>query len=306
VNSIYFRVVRTMPELPEVETTRRGIEPHVKNHCIEAVDIYCKKLRYPIPQNLSKNLVGNSFVEVTRRGKYLLLVSNTGTLMIHLGMSGNLLLVDAGTALKKHDHLDISLKNGLCLRYHDPRRFGMVLWVATALWRHRLLKDLGPEPLPELSEKQFMNTQMIDAKCAEYFFRDVFNAEYLYQTSRGRRVSIKQFIMDSHVVVGVGNIYASEALFIAGIHPGRAAGRVAQLRYQRLAAAIKQVLSDAIKSGGTTLRDFYHGKDGRPGYFQQKLHVYGRQSQPCYVCQRPIKLLRQGQRSSYYCPTCQR
>jgi len=294
-----------MPELPEVETTRRGIEPHVKNHCVEAVEIYCKKLRYPIPQNLAAKLVGTSFVEVARRGKYLLLISSAGTLMIHLGMSGNLLLVDVGAAINKHDHLDISLENGLCLRYHDPRRFGMVLWVSTELWRHRLLKTLGPEPLPKLSVKQFSNRQAIDVKSAQHFTRDTFSAEYLYQKSRGRRISVKQFIMDSHIVVGVGNIYASEALFMAGIHPGRAAGRVAQARYQCLVEAIKKVLSDAVQSGGTTLRDFYHGKDRQPGYFQQKLNVYGRQNLPCSVCQHPIKLLRQGQRSSFYCSVCQ-
>jgi formamidopyrimidine-DNA glycosylase len=217
---------------------------------------------------------------VGRRAKYLLLETERGTLMVHLGMSGSLRIMPADTPPLYHDHIDIVLDNELCLRYHDPRRFGSFHWLQSL--QHPLLDHLGPEPLS-----------------------DSFSGAYLYERSRRRRIPVKQFIMDGKVVVGVGNIYANEALFMAGIHPARAAGRIAEARYDILAGTIKQVLADAIEQGGTTLRDFVGG-DGSPGYFAQQLRVYGREGQPCRVCRTPLKEIRQGGRSTILCPRCQR
>lgn len=271
-----------MPELPEVETTRRGIASHITKHPIKRVIVRQRQLRWPIPANLNKILVGQKIDNVERRGKYLLLNTQTGTLIIHLGMSGSLRVVSYGTPVEKHDHVDILFANDTLLRYRDPRRFGAILWTSRDAMQHKLLKGLGVEPLAK-----------------------DFTGDYLYRVSRNRKLAIKQFIMDAHIVVGIGNIYANEALFLSGIRPTIAAKRLSQARIQKLVSAIKQVLKNAIKDGGTTLRDFTRG-DGRPGYFRQKLNVYDLAGQACPKCKTPIKLIRQGQRASYYCPHCQR
>ncbi len=270
-----------MPELPEVETTLRGIEPHLLNQRIARIIVRDPRLRWPVPDEVSK-AEGQTFVRLERRGKYLLLWLQQGGLIIHLGMSGSLRIVQHPTAPEKHDHVDVELANGVCLRFNDPRRFGAFLWVDEDMHSHELLRDLGPEPL---SGK--------------------FTADYLYKQSRNRRVAIKNFIMNGHVVVGVGNIYASEALFMAGIHPKRAAGRVSRQRYEGLVAAICDVLDRAIRRGGTTLRDFVNS-DGAPGYFAQELLVYDRAGKDCFQCGATIKQKVIGQRSSFYCPACQR
>ncbi len=271
-----------MPELPEVETTRNGIAPHVEGKVIDALVLRRQKLRYPVPQTLLVDLPGQMISTVGRRGKYLLLHVETGTVMVHLGMSGSLRLVDANVPAEKHDHIDIVFEGGKVLRLHDPRRFGSVLWIEGDPLEHKLLVNLGPEPLS-----------------------GVFDTEYLYQRSRKRRQAIKPFLMDSHTVVGVGNIYASEALFGAGVRPQLAAGRLSRRRCEILVAEIKNILAQAIEQGGTTLRDFVDG-NGKPGYFQQQLRVYGREAEPCLCCGTAIKLLRLGQRASYYCRRCQR
>jgi formamidopyrimidine-DNA glycosylase len=270
-----------MPELPEVETSRRGIEPHIVGTRIARVVIRNRSLRWPVSSSVDRNLVAKTIDSVTRRAKYLLINTEGGTAILHLGMSGSVFIVDRDTPAGIHDHVDIEFDSGKTLRFRDPRRFGSLHWSKEPL-QHKLLKSLGPEPL-----------------------EDEFDGEYLWTQSRGRRVSIKQFIMNAHVVVGVGNIYASEALYLAGINPRRAAGRVALQRYVALVAAIKEVLANAIKAGGTTLRDFYGG-DGEAGYFQQQLQAYGRQGEPCRRCNTPITAIVQGQRSSYYCKQCQR
>jgi formamidopyrimidine-DNA glycosylase len=270
-----------MPELPEVETSRRGIEPHIVGTRIARVVIRNRSLRWPVSSSVDRNLVDKTIDSVTRRAKYLLINTEGGTAILHLGMSGSVFIVDRDTPAGIHDHVDIEFDSGKTLRFRDPRRFGSLHWSKEPL-QHKLLKSLGPEPL-----------------------EDEFDGEYLWTQSRGRRVSIKQFIMNAHVVVGVGNIYASEALYLAGINPRRAAGRVALQRYVLLVAAIKEVLANAIKAGGTTLRDFYGG-DGEAGYFQQQLEAYGRQGEPCRRCNTPITAIVQGQRSSYYCKQCQR
>jgi len=272
-----------MPELPEVETTRRGIAPHVTGRRVEKVIVRQRRLRWPVPAALDRELPGQVIASVSRRAKYLLLGTDRGTVILHLGMSGNLRLVPAAEPPGKHDHVDIVLDDGRALRLRDPRRFGAVLWTRTDPAGHQLLRDLGPEPLDE----------------------DHFDGDYLFQRSRGRRQSVKTFLMDSHTVVGVGNIYANEALFMAGIRPGIAAGRISRPRYRRLAEAVVQVLGDAIAAGGTTLRDFL-ASDGRPGYFAQQLRVYGRAGLPCPVCGTPIRGTRLGQRSTFYCPQCQK
>jgi formamidopyrimidine-DNA glycosylase len=269
-----------MPELPEVETSCRGIEPHLTGEQILAVVVRDRRLRWPVSKGLEQRLAGEWIVSVTRRAKYLLINTSNGTAILHLGMSGSVRIVKSGTPAAVHDHVDIEMQNGVALRFRDPRRFGSLHWSADPL-AHRLLRDLGPEPLGEH-----------------------FSGEYLWQTSRGRRVSVKQFIMNAAVVVGVGNIYASEALFAAGIHPKRAAGRIALARYEKLAESIRTVLSKAIAAGGTTLQDFVGG-DGEAGYFQQQLNVYGRGGLPCRQCKTAITAIVQGQRASYYCKTCQ-
>ncbi len=269
-----------MPELPEVETTLRGIEPHLLNQRIAHIIVRDPRLRWPIPAEVQK-AEGQRLINLSRRGKYLLLQLEQGGLIIHLGMSGSLRILQEPLTPEKHDHVDIELENGVCLRFNDPRRFGAFLWVGGEMESHELLRDLGPEPL---------STE--------------FTTDYLYKRSRDRRVAIKNFIMNGHIVVGVGNIYASEALFMAGIHPQRAAGRVSRQRYEGLTAAIVDVLDRAIKQGGTTLRDFVNS-DGAPGYFAQELLVYDRAGSDCFQCGAAIRQKVIGQRSSYYCPACQ-
>ena len=270
-----------MPELPEVETTRRGIEPHCRNRTIERVRIHEPRLRWPVRPELVDNLREARITEVGRRAKYLLVETTRGTLILHLGMSGSLRVVPAGSERRKHDHIEICLDSGQCLRLHDPRRFGAALWAEPGQ-SHPLLERLGPEPL-----------------------EPAFDGDYLYRVSRGRRQAIKPFLMNNGIVVGVGNIYANEALFMAGIHPTRPAGRVGRERIHSLADAVRSVLAAAIEQGGTTLRDFLR-EDGQPGYFRQKLNVYEKAGEPCPRCQTPIRQRLIGQRSSYFCPGCQR
>ncbi|MEO0996340.1 MAG: bifunctional DNA-formamidopyrimidine glycosylase/DNA-(apurinic or apyrimidinic site) lyase [Pseudomonadota bacterium] len=269
-----------MPELPEVETTRRGIMPYARGQTIRAVTVREPRLRWPVPRELATQLSGATIRTVQRRAKYLVFRTSAGAMLLHLGMSGSLRIVDADTPIKKHDHLDIALGSGRLIRFHDPRRFGSV-HLTDDTDTHPLLASLGPEPLG-----------------------DAFDGNHLHAQSRGRRVAVKVFIMNARVVVGVGNIYASEALHLAGIHPRRAAGRIGPARYQRLADAIHETLTAAIAVGGTTLRDFYGG-DGEPGYFRQCLHVYERDGEPCRRCGGTVRREVLGQRASYYCPGCQ-
>lgn len=274
-----------MPELPEVETTRQGIKPYVVGQTIKQVLLRQTRLRWPIPEDLGQCLMGAEIKSVNRRAKYLLLevmrAKASGHLLIHLGMSGSLRVVDKDAVVAKHDHVDIVLSNGCALRYTDPRRFGAILWIDGKPEDHQLLVHLGPEPLTP-----------------------AFNGERLFQCSRKRKVPLKPFIMDSKVVVGVGNIYANEALFMAGIDPQRQAGSISRKRYQLLADCIQQVLSEAIRQGGTTLRDFVGG-DGKPGYFKQSLKVYGRGGQSCDSCGAILHEIRLGQRSTVFCRCCQ-
>lgn len=289
-----------MPELPEVETTRRGIAPHITGVRITGVDIRRPRLRWPIAAEIG--LLQQKFIhDVTRRGKYLLFEcgpatdgkssipsshspvkkSASGTMIIHLGMSGSLRICTDGMALRTHDHLLINFDSGKSLRLHDPRRFGCALWCDDDPLTHTLLQKLGPEPLSA-----------------------DFDGDYLFKQSRKRKVAIKNFIMNSHTVVGVGNIYVCESLHMSGIRPGRAAMRVTRAEYQQLSENIKTVLQQAIDMGGTTLRDFVNS-DGEPGYFAQNLLVYGRQDEPCRNCDTPVRNKVIGQRSSFYCPQCQ-
>lgn len=271
-----------MPELPEVETTRRGIEPHLLGRRIGAVTVRQPKLRWPIPIELPALLRGQRIERVERRAKYLLLPFPDGTLVLHLGMSGSLRIIAAAEPPMAHDHLDIALDSGRALRLTDPRRFGAALWIEGQVFAHPLLATLGPEPLS-----------------------DAFDGAYLFERARGRAASVKSFLMDGHIVVGVGNIYANEALFAAGIRPDRAAGRISLARYERLAAEVKRILAYAIERGGTTLRDFVGG-DGKPGYFQQELFAYGRGGEACKVCRTVLTEVRLGQRSTVFCRACQR
>ena len=270
-----------MPELPEVETTRAGIEPHLLNQQVAHVEIRQPRLRWPVDPRLPERLHKATITAVRRRGKYLLLHVPDGVLLIHLGMSGSLRITAADTPLRKHDHFLVTLASGRQMRLHDPRRFGAVLWWDQDPASHPLLASLGPEPLS-----------------------GEFSGDYLHATCHSRRTAIKQHIMNSKIVVGVGNIYASEALFLAGIHPNRQAGRVSRARCDKLADAIEQVLLAAIEQGGSTLRDFVR-EDGQPGYFKQYLNVYDREGQPCPNCQAPIRKRIIGQRSTYYCVHCQ-
>ncbi|QGU31938.1 bifunctional DNA-formamidopyrimidine glycosylase/DNA-(apurinic or apyrimidinic site) lyase [Thermochromatium tepidum] len=274
-----------MPELPEVETTARGIRPHLEGRRIVRLIVREPRLRRPIPPEMPERLAGQPIHSLRRRGKYLLIELAHGSLLVHLGMSGSLRLVAPESAPRMHDHLDLSLSDGGLLRFHDPRRFGIFLWIPqapeTALVQHPLLCRLGPEPLGEH-----------------------FDGEYLYRASRVRRITVKSFIMDAAVVVGVGNIYANESLFLAGIHPACACNQIDPAGYDRLAETIRLVLGAAIEQGGTTLRDFVN-ESGAPGYFAQSLRVYGRAGEPCRVCGTPIQQQRIGQRSSFYCPRCQ-
>lgn len=270
-----------MPELPEVETTRRGIAPHCEGQTITRVTVRNPSLRWPVPEDLAQRLEGQIIRSVDRRAKYLFLNLDGGTVIVHLGMSGSLRVITDDTPALTHDHVELGLASGITLRFNDPRRFGCWLWTEAAD-HHPLIASLGPEPLsPE------------------------FNGPMLYRLSRGKQSPVKSFIMDNHVVVGVGNIYANEALFKAGIHPKRKAGRISLDRYHRLAEAIRETLSAAILMGGTTLRDFVNS-DGKPGYFAQSLLVYGRTHEPCRECQTPLKEVRMNNRSTVYCPRCQR
>ncbi|MDX1626134.1 MAG: bifunctional DNA-formamidopyrimidine glycosylase/DNA-(apurinic or apyrimidinic site) lyase [Wenzhouxiangellaceae bacterium] len=270
-----------MPELPEVETTRRGLEPLVAGRVIERIDVRAPMLRWPVPRELA-GLAGETVSGLDRRGKWLLWRFGVGTLLWHLGMSGSFRGWQEPPPPGPHDHLDVVVRNGRVLRYTDPRRFGAVLWHAGEdAERHPRLAGLGPEPLS-----------------------DVFDGEHLWRLSRGRRIAVKPFVMDGSVVVGVGNIYATEALFRAGVHPKRAAGRIARDRYDRLAEAIRDVLARAIEVGGTSLRDFTVG-DGTPGYFGQELAVYGKAGQPCPACGAALKGEVIAQRATTWCPACQ-
>jgi formamidopyrimidine-DNA glycosylase len=270
-----------MPELPEVETTRCGIAPALVGQIIRQVVIRERRLRWPVPIGIEKQLHGQSVLQLRRRAKYLLLETQRGTALIHLGMSGSMRIAGPDEPLEKHDHFDIVSAGGDIVRFNDPRRFGSLLWAGTSPAAHPLLVDLGPEPLG-----------------------DDFTGAYLHDKSVGRKVPIKQHIMNSKVVAGVGNIYANEALFRAGIHPARAAGRIALPRMDRLAIEIRTVLRDAIRQGGTTLRD-YRGGDGKPGYFRQQLMVYERDGKACKRCRALLRRSVQGQRATYYCPSCQ-
>jgi formamidopyrimidine-DNA glycosylase len=270
-----------MPELPEVETTRRGIAPHIRGQRIRRVIIRQPKLRWPIPKELPSTLKGRKVLSVERRGKYLLLNFHNGTLIIHLGMSGSLRILTARAAPQKHDHFDLVLSSGLQLRLRDPRRFGAVLWTDQPAMDHPLLATLGPEPLNER-----------------------FDGDYLHAQGKGRKTTIKQLIMESKTVVGVGNIYANEALFRAAINPTRPCNRISRQRYHALADAIRKVLTEAIAQGGTTLKDFLK-EDGKPGYFAQSLLVYGKPGEPCTRCGRRIRSKTISQRTTYFCPGCQ-
>ncbi len=270
-----------MPELPEVETTRRGILPYIDQQTVAKVIVRQPKMRWLVPDEIH-DMEGELVQSVTRRGKYILLETAKGTTLIHLGMSGSLRVLDVGVEPEKHDHVDIIFANQKLIRLHDPRRFGAVLWTTKNPLKHKLIRSLGPEPLGE-----------------------DFNVDYLFQSSRGRKVSIKQFIMNGHVVVGVGNIYACESLFKARISPKTLAGKVSKARYKKLVLVIKEVLAAAIEQGGTTLKDFVQA-EGKPGYFQQQLNVYGRAGELCLICDSTVKQIKQGQRSTFYCGKCQR
>lgn len=273
-----------MPELPEVEVVRRGIVSHLEGRRIAGAQIRNPNLRWPVPPDLDQTLRGAEICQVARRGKYILLDCGKGTLILHLGMSGSLRLLSANANRppEKHDHADLVLDNGVILRLRDPRRFGAILWTECDLMKHALLAQLGPEPLSES-----------------------FTGKLLYRRTRGRRASIKEVLMNSRIVVGVGNIYANEALFRAGIAPTTAAGHLGATRCEKLVQEIKVTLDLAIKAGGSSLRDFVDS-DGKPGYFQQQYWVYGRAGKPCRRCQAVILQIRQGQRSSFYCPRCQK
>ena len=270
-----------MPELPEVETTCRGIRPHVEGRVLSALRVRNPRLRVPLPADLPPRVVGQVLRTVGRRAKYLLLNFDAGTVIVHLGMSGSLRVVRSDELAGAHDHVDFVF-GGEALRLRDPRRFGMVVWQAGEAAQHPLLARLGPEPLDE-----------------------AFDAASLHAVTRGLRAPIKHVLMDSHRVVGVGNIYASEALFMAGIHPALRADKLSKPRAQRLHAAIVSVLQRAVALGGSTLRDF-SSAEGQSGYFQLDAMVYGREGQPCRVCGTPIKSIRQGQRSTFFCQACQK
>ena len=270
-----------MPELPEVETVRRGLAPHLTGQVVTGVVVRQPRLRWPVPDELAAQLLGQIIQRVERRAKYLLLRTDAGTVILHLGMTGRLRLLPAATPLQKHDHVDLALASGHCLRFNDSRRFGALLWTAEPPERHSLLQALGPEP-----------------------FDATFSSIYLYQRAQGHTSTVKTFIMDNRIVVGVGNIYANEALFAAGISPLRPVDRLTEAECDRLVVAIREILTEAIRQGGTTLRDFIGG-DGEPGYFQQSLRVYGRHGLPCAACGQPIHRCRIGQRATYHCPRCQ-
>jgi formamidopyrimidine-DNA glycosylase len=272
-----------MPELPEVETTRRGIKDHIIGPVITEVRINNPRLRWPVPEGvLTTVLPGQKILAVSRRGKYLLLDCGNGHLILHLGMSGSLRILKQSVPAEKHEHIEILFNNGMVLRLRDPRRFGAALWTDQPPEKHSLLASLGPEPLD-----------------------DDFDGVYLFQQTRKRRCSIKNLIMNSHIVVGVGNIYASESLFQAGIRPSKPAARLTRKSCSRLVQAIKKILTQAIAAGGTTLRDFTDS-DGKAGYFSQRLFVYGREGKNCMLCGAAVRRSIIGQRSTFYCPYCQK
>lgn len=271
-----------MPELPEVETTRRGLEPLVLGATVTAVVVRNRALRLPVPHDLARTLDGRRIDALERRGKYLLFRAGDGTLIVHLGMSGRLWVVTPDTALAPHDHFDLALGNGNIVRFRDPRRFGLLLWQRGDPLAHKLLRDIGPEP-----------------------FSDDFNAAWLYGETRARSAAIKTALMDSHLVAGVGNIYASEALFRAGINPKLPARRLGPARCGALVQTVRATLAEAIEAGGSSLRDYVNSK-GEAGYFQNNFAVYGRTGKPCLTCATPIRELVLGQRSTFYCPRCQR
>ncbi|MHA6205914.1 bifunctional DNA-formamidopyrimidine glycosylase/DNA-(apurinic or apyrimidinic site) lyase [Dyella soli] len=275
-----------MPELPEVETTRRGIAPHLIGRRVTGVTLRRTDLRWPIPPQITELLPGQRIDAVERRAKYLLLHTAAGSALLHLGMTGVLRVLPPDALVGKHDHVDIALEATATeaprvLRFTDARRFGCLLWQPPGA-THELLAALGPEPLT-----------------------DDFDGDLLWRLSRGRRAAVKLFLMDNAIVVGVGNIYASEALFAAGIDPRKPAGDVSRARYARLAAEVKRILAWAIERGGTTLRDFIK-PDGAPGYFFRELQAYGREGEPCLACGTPIRQVVLGQRSTFWCPKCQR
>jgi formamidopyrimidine-DNA glycosylase len=271
-----------VPELPEVETTRRGLAPHVRGRRIAALKVYERRLRWPVAAGLPGKLAGQRIIATGRRAKYLLLSLESGTLLVHLGMSGNLRVLPASAPRVPHDHFDLVLDSGRALRFNDPRRFGSLSYTRGDPDAHPLLKNLAPEP-----------------------FDPAFDADYLWRITRGRRVAVKQLLMNSRLVVGVGNIYASEALYRARIRPRRQARSLTHIEAARLVRAVRAVLGQAIRAGGTTLRDYLRA-DGSPGYFRQRLYVYERAGLPCRRCGAKLRATRQGQRSTYYCPSCQR
>ena len=270
-----------MPELPEVETTRRGLAPHLEGQRVTRVVLRRADLRWPIPIEVQQLLPGQTILSVRRRAKYLLFDTAIGSALVHLGMSGTLRIASTDAPVRTHDHVDLLLDRGNLLRFNDPRRFGCLLWQAAGQ-THPLLQHLGPEPLSEH-----------------------FNADYLFSRSRHRRTPVKSWLMDQRLVVGVGNIYAAEALFVAGISPLRMAGKLSRKHCEVLAAAIKQILMQAIARGGTTLRDFL-APDGAPGYFEQELLVYGRDAQPCQRCNTPLQNVLISGRASVWCRRCQK
>lgn len=269
-----------MPELPEVEVSRMGIAPHLEGQTIDKIIVRQPQLRWPVPATV-QTAMGQEILSVTRRAKYLFINTAPGSIILHLGMSGKLRVIDQKAEVQKHDHLDICLSSGQCLRFNDARRFGACLWQGKDDAPDALLTHLGPEPLT-----------------------DEFDGDHLHKLSRNKQVAVKNFIMDNKVVVGVGNIYANESLYLAGIDPRRAAGRVSQKRYLELGKIIKQVLVRAIEQGGTTLKDFTRA-DGSPGYFAQELQVYGRKGEACHTCGEEIQSITIGQRNTFYCPNCQ-
>ncbi len=270
-----------MPELPEVETTRRGLSAGVVGRRIASVIVYDSRLRWPVPSTLPAALTGQRILALTRRSKYLLFAFERGTMLVHFGMTGSLRLYPQAPPRRKHDHVDWVMDDGATLRYHDPRRFGAVLWATDDPFAHPLLRDLGPEPLV-----------------------DGFDGDTLWTAARGRNVPVKTLLMDNTVVVGVGNIYASEALYRAGIRPATAARRVSRARMATLASAVREVLAEAIAQGGSTLRDYVDGR-GEAGRFQLTHYVYGREGKPCRVCGSTVRARTIGQRNSFWCPQCQ-
>ena len=271
-----------MPELPEVEVVRLGISPHILHQKITDVIIRHPRLRFPVPARLKEHLIGKTIFAIQRRGKYLLFSTAEGTLIWHLGMSGSLRILTEATPPQKHDHIDLVFSRQRCLRFNDPRRFGSVLWTTENPLEHPLLASLGPEPLSE-----------------------DFTADYLWEKARNRKVAIKNFIMNSKTVVGVGNIYAAEALFTAKLHPLKPANKVKREQFKLLCQIIQDLLGKAIKKGGTTLKDFVNS-EGKPGYFKQELRVYGRGGEPCLICGTVLRSLRVGQRGTVFCPECQK